>query len=116
LSWARLRIVIAEFVVTRDPHAERQKERWPQPVWRSVRNQDLTGEQHTPEDECVVPLGIRHYARVPLSRSEFLASLLETVPEAQPVVEEHLVDMGGELLLHLLMADRAFRHRDLRAR
>jgi hypothetical protein len=42
---------------------------------------------------------------VPLSRSEFLASLIEAVPETQPVVEEHLVDMDSELQLHLLMAD-----------
>jgi len=42
---------------------------------------------------------------VALSASEFLASLTEAVPEAQPVVEEHLADQAGELLLHLLMGD-----------
>lgn len=42
---------------------------------------------------------------MPLSGSEFVASLAAAVPETEPLVAEHLLDQEGELLLHLLMAD-----------
>ncbi len=48
---------------------------------------------------------IRHYSRVPLSRTAFVASLIEAAPEVQPVVDENLRDQDGQLLLHLLVAD-----------
>jgi hypothetical protein len=48
---------------------------------------------------------VRDDARMPISEPQFVASVVAAVPEAQQVVEKHLVDQEGELLLHLLMAD-----------
>jgi hypothetical protein len=40
-----------------------------------------------------------------ITRATFVDELQAAVPEVGPVVSEHLDDQGGELLLHLLMAD-----------
>jgi hypothetical protein len=42
---------------------------------------------------------------VPLVAQEFPERLVDAVPEAGAIVEEHLNDQDGELLLHLLVAD-----------
>ena len=40
-----------------------------------------------------------------LDRSAFVEELRRVVPEAEPTLAEHLDDLGGELLLHLLLPD-----------
>ena len=40
----------------------------------------------------------RHYARVPMTQSDFVASLVAAVPHTQPIVDEHLRDYDGGLL------------------
>lgn len=40
-----------------------------------------------------------------ITRDSFTDALLAVVPEARPVVTEHLADNDGEMLLHLLMSD-----------
>jgi len=42
---------------------------------------------------------------MPLAAADFLGQLRSLVPEAEPMVREHLVDHDGEVLLHLLTAD-----------
>ena len=41
----------------------------------------------------------------PLSAPDFVNLLVNRVPSARPIVDEHLADQEGELLLHLLMAN-----------
>jgi hypothetical protein len=41
----------------------------------------------------------------PMSGTEFIEMLMARVPSTRAVVDEHLTDQDGELLLHLLMAD-----------
>jgi hypothetical protein len=54
----------------------------------------------------------------PISGTDFVEMLMARVPSTRAVVEEHLADQDGELLLHLLMADvsrfavSAFQHGD----
>jgi hypothetical protein len=40
-----------------------------------------------------------------MTQGRFVAGLLSSVPEASPLVAEHLDDQNGSLLLHLLVAD-----------
>lgn len=40
-----------------------------------------------------------------ISRSDFIATLLADVPQTADLVQEHLADYDGELLLHILMHD-----------
>jgi hypothetical protein len=40
-----------------------------------------------------------------MTRGRFLVGLLASLPEAAPLVAEHLDDQEGTLLLHLLVAD-----------
>lgn len=40
-----------------------------------------------------------------ISRSDFVATLLADVPQSADLVQEHLADYDGELLLHILMYD-----------
>ncbi len=40
-----------------------------------------------------------------MTRGRFLVALLASLPEASPLVAEHLDDQEGTLLLHLLVAD-----------
>ncbi|MCU1417068.1 MAG: vanillate demethylase subunit, partial [Schumannella sp.] len=40
-----------------------------------------------------------------VTEGNFLELLLAAVPEVGPVVDEHLADQDGELLMHLLMPD-----------
>jgi hypothetical protein len=42
---------------------------------------------------------------MPMTAEQFVHQLEEQVPEARPVLAEHLEDQEGELLLHLLLAD-----------
>lgn len=42
---------------------------------------------------------------MPKTANDFLLGLRGEVPEASPLVDEHLEDNEGELLIHLLMAD-----------
>jgi hypothetical protein len=40
-----------------------------------------------------------------MTQSDFVASLVAAVPDTQPIVDEHLRDYDGSVLLHLLVAD-----------
>lgn len=40
-----------------------------------------------------------------MTRDRFVTGLLASLPEAAPLVAEHLDDQDGSLLLHLLVAD-----------
>jgi hypothetical protein len=40
-----------------------------------------------------------------MTPDEFVTGLLAAVPEARDLVDEHVADHCGEMLLHLLMAD-----------
>lgn len=40
-----------------------------------------------------------------ITQATIVEQLLGEAPAARPVVEEHLADNDGELLLHLLMSD-----------
>ncbi len=40
-----------------------------------------------------------------MSVADFVSAVAATTPQARSVVDEHLTDNGGELLLHLLMSD-----------
>ena len=40
-----------------------------------------------------------------MTKESFVDDLVRECPEARPLVEEHLQDNGGELLLHLVAAD-----------
>lgn len=44
-------------------------------------------------------------SKVPLTVADFIARLAEEAPGARPVVDEHLADHDGDLLLHVLVAD-----------
>jgi hypothetical protein len=43
--------------------------------------------------------------RPTVTEDNFLALLREAVPETVPVIDEHIADVDGDLLLHLLMSD-----------
>lgn len=49
--------------------------------------------------------GIRHHARVTVTKSDFVAEVIAAVPETQPLLAERLRDQFGELLLHQFVAD-----------
>ncbi len=42
---------------------------------------------------------------VTMTKGRFVTDLVSSIPEAAPLVAEHLDDQEGELLLHLLVAD-----------